>query len=54
MLSTELQEAINECRTELGKAEHENIKIKGDVRIVEQHLFKAKKILQNVLPPMDP
>jgi len=54
MLSTELQEAIHDCRSELRKAERENIKIKGDVRTVEQHLFNAKKVLQNVLPPTDP
>ena len=54
MLSTEFQEAIHKCRTELSKAERENTKIKGDVRIVEQHLFNAKKILEDMLPPTDP
>lgn len=53
MLSIELQEAIHKCRTELSEAERENTKIKGDVRTVEQHLFNAKEILQNVLPPLD-
>ena len=53
MLSTELQETIFECRQELSKAERENQKIEGDVRKVELHLYNAKEILENALPPTD-
>jgi len=52
MPSPKFQKVIQDCRVELRNAERENIE--SNLQKVEQHLFNAKKILQNVLPPTDP
>ena len=53
MICPELEKVIIECQKELSNARKENINMEGEVRTVEQHLFKAMEILQNVLPPID-